>query len=348
MGLQKHFNIKISICFEIKNKPRGGGNQFLKALKEFFERNGVYAYDSRDADIILYNSYQYIAETLRRKKSKHILVHRIDGPIRLYNTLSDKRDGVTNIANRILADGTIFQSKWSRVKNYQMGLKPTPFASTIPNAPDPDLFNHQGKIPFSRSRKIRLVATSWSSNWSKGFAVYKWMDENIDLLRYEMSFIGTSPVKFHNIRHVQPMPSKELAEMLKMSDIFITASQNDPCSNSLIEAMHCGLPAIALNDGGHPEIVRKGGELFDESEEMPDLLEKIVNNYYKYQNAIDLPTMDEIGQQYLDFMQMICEKAQKGEYSPKQPGFWSRVEVRWILFLWKLSSKWRKMNLPLW
>jgi glycosyltransferase involved in cell wall biosynthesis len=43
--------------------------------------------------------------------------------------------------------------------------------------------------------------------------------------------------------------------MLKMSDIFITASKIDTFGLSLIEAQACGLPVLAYNNTSFPEIV---------------------------------------------------------------------------------------------
>ena len=71
-----------------------------------------------------------------------------------------------------------------------------------------------------------------------------------------------------------PLNSQNLANKLRQSDIYITASQNDPCSNSLIEALSCGLPCLALKSGGHSEIVNDDNFLFSTKEE---LLEKVNN-----------------------------------------------------------------------
>ena len=50
-------------------------------------------------------------------------------------------------------------------------------------------------------------------------------------------------------------------------------SQDDPCSNSLIEALHCGLPAIVLNSGGHPEIIGNAGVKFKNRKEIIEAIE---------------------------------------------------------------------------
>lgn len=104
------------------------------------------------------------------------------------------------------------------------------------------------------------------------------------------------------------MSSYALAAELKNSDIFITASQKDPCSNSLIEALHCGLPAVALKDGGHPEIIGTAGELFTSPQEIPLLLDTIAENYQQYQDNIHNPSMEQVGQAYFAFMRKVYEQ----------------------------------------
>ena len=329
--------IKIFISFMLKDRPTGGGNQFLRGLKDCFIKKGCYTTDIRNADIVLFNSHQYIREVadFKRKKPDSIFVHRIDGPIRLYNRLDDRRDSVAYTAMDQVADGTVFQSEWSKKKNIDLGIPTTRFNATIINASDSAIFNRTGRKSWKAGSKIRFIATSWSANWNKGFDVYQWLDQNLDFSRYEMTFVGNTPISFKNIRHIEPLPSHELAMELKKSDIFITASKSDPCSNSLIEALHCGLPAIARNDGGHPGIVGNSGEVFDRIKDIPVLIEKIAQNYEEYQAGINLPSMEEVGKAYYDFMYSIYEAVQKGEYIPKKLTLVGYFRVMCNLWLWE-------------
>ena len=205
-------------------------------------------------------------------------------------------------ANKNIADATVFQSDWSRNENHRLGFPKSTVEKVIMNAALPEFFNRLGKSEFDPKRKIRLIISSWSANKAKGFDTYSWLDQNLDFSRFEVTFVGNSPVPFQHIKHVKPLPPDQLALLLKAHDIYIAASEKDACSNALIEGLSCGLPAIALNDGGHPEIVKNGGELFDEPDQIPFLIEKIVSDYDQYQNQITLPTMEETGSLYLDFI----------------------------------------------
>jgi glycosyltransferase involved in cell wall biosynthesis len=340
---------KIHILYEFIEGPWGGGNQFLKALRSYFRKADVYAEQPEAAEVVLFNSHHYLGGVLKLKRMypNKILIHRVDGPVSYVRGKDRAVDRTIFRFNSFLADGTIFQSSWSRDKNYELGIKKSPYKTVIMNAPDPDIFNREGKRQFS-DKKVKLVATSWSENIRRGFEIYQYLDDHLDFSRYEMTFIGNSPIEFKNINWIRPVPSKELAGILREHDIYITASRNDPCSNALIEALHCGLPAVARNDGGHPEIIGQAGTLFASDKEVIKAIQKAAENYHYFQQKISLPTLDEIGQRYYDFAQSIYNDYLNGNYSPKRVNFFDIMRVRTNTIMWttpnRLKSiiRWRK------
>jgi len=333
--------MKLHILYNFKNGGWGGGNQFLKALRDYFIKKNIYAESVDEADVVLFNSHHELKSILRKKYKfpNKIFIHRIDGPIFKIRNGDLEIDKIIYKFNELLADGTIFQSNYSRQENYKLGFKKNNFESTIINAPDPNIFNRNNKVVFSKNRQIRLIATSWSYNMRKGFDIYRYLDENLDFSKYEMTFIGNSPVQFKNINWIKPLGSKELASQLKQHDIFITASQKDPCSNSLIEALHCGLPVVSLNDGGHPEIVNKAGEIFNDEKNIIEKIEKIVNNYDQYQRKINLPSIDEVSEKYYNFAKNIHNKFQNKFYSTKKINIFHLFKLLSLVYLWKYSNK---------
>lgn len=139
-----------------------------------------------------------------------------------------------------------------------------------------------------------------------------------------MTFVGNSPVKFK-----KPMNSENLSKELKKNDIFITASQ-------IHLLRHCGLPAIGLDDGGHTEIISKAGEVFNEKEEIIKILEKIVENYEKYQQNINLQSLYDIGKRYNQFLGKIYHAQQ---YESKSFNLFNQLILEQTLLLWKISEK---------
>jgi len=333
--------MKIHIIFNFRDGAFGGGNQFLKALRGFFESSAAYETNIAQADVIIFNSYQQINKLIKAKLEfpEKVFIHRVDGPIRLYCRGNDRRDYVVAALNELISDGTVFQSNWSREKNYIMSFPKKNTHTIIMNAPDPEIFNREDKTAYSKKQKTRLIASSWSNNLNKGFEVYRWLDKNLDFNKIDMVFVGRTPIKFHKIKHIYPLDSKRLALELKKSDIFIIASQKDPCSNALIEAMHCGLPAIALRNGGHAEIIGSAGELFENSEEIPALIEKIKSNYSFYQANIKLPGIKDIGTQYYRFCQDIFGQRKKAAFNIKKLSLMGRFKILKEVCLWKASER---------
>ncbi len=330
---------RIHILYKFIEGPWGGGNQFLKALRDYFGKRRAYAENPEEAQVILFNSHHFLDEVFmaKRRYPSKILIHRVDGPISGVRGSDRAIDKTIYQFNKHIADGTVFQSNWSREKNYEIGAGKEPYEITIMNAPDPEIFNRKGRKQFN-AKKVKLVATSWSGNIRRGFDIYQYLDKHLDFNRYEMTFVGNSPIEFRNIRWRKPVPSRELADILREHDIYITASRNDPCSNSLIEALHCGLPVVARNDGGHPEITGKAGVLFENEAGVIEAIEKVTRYYDYYQQEISLPTFDEVGQKYYEFAQNIYADYSSGSYQPKQLNLFDLAILRAQIFKWQVLS----------
>jgi glycosyltransferase involved in cell wall biosynthesis len=240
---------------------------------------------------------------MRLRRPSVLYVHRVDGPVDVYRGRDDGVDRKIWQVNCEQADKTIFQSRYSLEEHLRMGLQ---FKDpvVVMNAADPEIFHARDRIAFSHQRKIRLIASSWSDNINKGAPVYQWLDEHLDWDRYEFTFIGRSPIQFRNIRMMPPVDTEQMAECLRQHDIYMTASRNDPCSNALIEALTCGLPAIFLRSGGHPEIVKEAGYGFEAAEEIPLLLDRLVDEYEPRQSKIAIPSLSEVCAEYLKTLEL--------------------------------------------
>ena len=251
----------------------------------------------------LLNSYNFDFKRLRRhhRRNPCRMVHRVDGPISVYRGFDDGTDERIHSINNELADATVFQSQFSHRKHVEMGMQ---FAEpvVIPNAVDPAIFNARNRGAFSADRRIRLISVSWSDNPNKGAGVYRWLDKKLDWRSFEYVYLGRTQEEFRNISILGAVSSAQVADELRRSDIYITASRNDPCSNSLLEALACGLPCLYLNSGGHPEIAGMAGVPFDDAEDIPNLLEHLMKDYDKYQSAISIPSIADVAERYLSVL----------------------------------------------
>jgi len=313
---------RIHILWNFVQGPYGGGNQFLRSLRKELTARGAYAEDPMKADGILFNSFPTDhtlfkrALDIKRRNPSVVLVHRIDGPLSTIRGTDDQSAdrGIHEFA-KLLADGCIFQSRWSLNHNIKLGFD----AEGIPNivvlnAPSPTLFNTKDKPSF-RAENPRIIATSWSSNLRKGFGDYRWIDENLDFSRYAMSFVGRSVYKFQNIKTVGPVDQGKLAALLKDHDIYISASRYEACSNSILEAIHCGLPALCYNGSSNPETLQGCGLLYERPEEIPGTLETICQDFPSIQQEMAPIPLTTVADRYLEFFEAIL----KNGAAPKRP-----------------------------
>jgi glycosyltransferase involved in cell wall biosynthesis len=303
---------KFTICLwhSFFKPPYGGGNQFMMALKKGLLNLGVEVRENEldeSIDAYILNSIHFDVERFLEFSRNHRLniVHRIDGPIHLIRGYDREKDDLCFELNQQFASATVLQSAWTYQRIADMGYNPVS-PVIIHNAVDGDIFHSIGGVRFDRNRRVRLISTSWSDNPRKGGPIYRWLDRNLDWGRYDYTFVGNVSEKFERINHVPPVPSEELADMLRDHDIYITGSKNDPCSNALIEALSCGLPAIYYKDGGHPELVSAGGLPFRTEEELLEQLDRITDNYELFRNLITVSRLEDVAKKYLSIAREIA------------------------------------------
>jgi glycosyltransferase involved in cell wall biosynthesis len=68
----------------------------------------------------------------------------------------------------------------------------------------------------------------------------------------------------------------DVSEILQASDIFVLNSRSEGMSNALLEALAAGLPCIATDVGGNPELVRDGENGFLVPPDQPAPLSRLI------------------------------------------------------------------------
>ncbi len=337
--------MKIKIIYNFTEGPTGGGNQFLKALKHDFSKAGLYTENQEEANVFLFNSYHNLKEVIKLRKGypRKVFIHRL-GPVfylhrgKLWK-LIDK--AILSLSQE-LADGFIFQSKWALREAEKLGFKVDEAnCQVILNWSDKDIFYPLKEKVFIQgaNQKIKLISTSWSSNQNKGFAIYKFLDENLDFNKYEMVFLGNLPkgFAFKNIKHIKAVSSNEVSRYLRQSDIFITGASNEACSNALIEAIACSLPCLALNSASNPEILKKAGEVFNDTGDLLNKLEKVTRNYSNYLSYLPVRLQSK---DYLQFIERLFTIKKRGQvkriFLKEDLEF---LKIKSFLFLDKIINK---------
>lgn len=293
--------MKISISSKIIEGPWGGGNLFVKNLKNFLENKNIKVvhdlFDS-DIDVILLidprkdsitTSYSYldIINYLKYVNTNTVVVHRFNE--------CDERKNTTGLNNFMIkandcSDLNIFVSQWLQQIYLNQGLKNTN-NKVIMTGADKNIFNSKGYKLWDGYSKIKIVTHHWGNNLNKGFEIYKKLDDMLTSDQYknliQFKYIGNLPenFKFNNTSYLKPLEGNMLANELKSNHIYLTASKNEPSGNHHIEAAQCGLPILYLNSGGIPEFCKGFGVEFNESN-FEEKLNEIIKRYFEIQKGM--------------------------------------------------------------
>jgi glycosyltransferase involved in cell wall biosynthesis len=291
--------MKIHILYEIREKPWGGGNQFLRTLRRWLRKQGKYAEHALDADVLLVNSKDNLVEAMAYTKHGKKIIHRIDGVFAIYR---GRHERILDLSvykfAKNYANAVVFQSRWAQKASHDNGMVTHDHEHVIHNCADDEFFYRPNN--FIQVNNINtILSASWSANEKKGFRYYQRLDNELRFDLYEYRFVGRSCVPFKNIKHLGVMSSKELGDALRTTDIFVSGVEDDACSNSIIEAMTCGCAILALNSGGTPEIINDAGILFADSDDLPSKIEQLVNSLGECRKRMRVPTIDGVGNAYL-------------------------------------------------
>jgi glycosyltransferase involved in cell wall biosynthesis len=291
----------LALFHDFEPAPAGGGHQFLRALVGELERRGLEIERDRisgGTTACLFNSFNFDFARLRRFAREDCrLVHRVDGPIGTYRGFDDGTDARIAGLNAELADATVLQSRYSLEKHAELGIELRD-PVVISNSVDPAIFHPPaGREPLD-GRPLRVLASSWSQNPRKGADVLAWLDREVDPERIAITFVGQSAQRFERLTHVPAVDSHGVARLLREHDVYLAASRDDPCSNALLEALACGLPAAYLDSGGHPELVGDAGLPFAAPEEVPGVLERLAADLDGFRSRIVVPSLEEVADAY--------------------------------------------------
>jgi len=300
--------MRLFIYYNTTDKPWGGSNSFIKAFKKYINNKRKVAIQlvtdiNADYDIFFMNGcsksaakgkrtsinlkeiekikkygYTSFIKRVLSKKIKKKIVYRLDGLRAIYNNEFSPMDELQIQASNF-ADHIVFQSKHCLDSFKSFGYNKNNY-SIITNGVDQAIFTMRKRL-WNKIDKLKIFSANWSSNPNKGFRTIAAFSENE---RIESYFVGNWPDKIDkkNVIFFPPMKQEELAKRYKKCDIFLHAAKNDPCPNTVLEALSCGLPVIYHNSGGSVEIAKEYGvplpKLIND-ETIQTTLEKIKQNY---------------------------------------------------------------------
>lgn len=187
----------------------------------------------------------------------------------------------------------------------------------IKNPVDSDLFkildkiNCRNKYNISKNKPVLFFLADHFEYPRKGFNVLK---ESLNSLDTEVTLLtagrGNLPAKIGKaeIKPFGLVQNKNLlVELYNCSDLLINPSLADISSNTVIEAMSCGIPSVVFNIGGIPELINETNGLIAEStspEALTDSINSALNKNYNREeirnSAIENHSYEIIGKKYAD------------------------------------------------
>lgn len=284
-----------------ESSSNGGGNYFVMNLDKYLSQNNfkvVYELQENIDLIFMIDprkntafNKNYGLEDIMDYKSKHPkvkIIYRV-------NENDIKREKSINIEPILVetmksVDYVVFVSEWLKnyfIDKYKLSIK----CCSIINGCNINDFYYDKNKTNKKNKKIKLVTHHHSSNYLKGFHIYneidKLLENNNDI---EFTYIGNynKEYKPKNIKLLPSANGKELGNLLRKHDIYLTATQYEPGAMHYVEGMSCGLPVLySINGGGAHEVCKTAGEEYNDIKTMFEKLTTIKNNYDKYVSQID-------------------------------------------------------------
>jgi glycosyltransferase involved in cell wall biosynthesis len=159
----------------------------------------------------------------------------------------------------------------------------------IPNGVDTTEFKPARR---KRSGPLRLISVGRLIR-RKGYDV---LIEAMAGLDAELTLVGEGPeqdklqrlAQQHKVRvrFAGAVPHSRVAQELQKADVFVLPSRAEGMSNSVLEAMACGLPVVVSDVGGAEELVNGNGSVLEK--ESSDKLHQILKQYVQSRPLVNM------------------------------------------------------------
>lgn len=252
--------------------------------------------------------YENRIRNLKTKNPKMKIIHRLDDKYQILCKLYGYDDTVNWLAKQ--ADLVVFQTKYNeslyteKVSTIFSKTEPLNLTNTkvIFNGVDTTVFSPSGsKLELKGKYKILHVAATGMVRKGLG-TVLEFADllkNNSDIQFYLAGKQSDDPIygndikKFDNVHQLDFTEDRyKLAEYYRSCDVLLFPSIDDCSPNVVLEAMSCGLPVVAANSGGTPELIIKddvkGGILISDQNPIYALKEVLNNLEMFKKSAIEL------------------------------------------------------------
>lgn len=255
--------MKIALPDSIDWNAQGGGWSFCRNFLKSMQGN-IVDYDQADIFFIPSASMVSREDVLKAKQDGKKIVLRCDNIIRNSRNRNTGMSRMRDFAD--WANLVVFQSEFAE-ELLNPFLK-TEQGRVIYNSVDESIFNENNRVEGKNRYYYGKHSSDETKNWEMARVAYQGIQEDLpdailnlvgrydgNLQEYNFDFYNDE--KFRYWGYISD--PQAMANIYKQSDYFIYTYFNDACSNSLIEALMCGVkiydPYNMANTGGTPEIL---------------------------------------------------------------------------------------------
>lgn len=245
------------------SQKAGGGWTFVSNFRNAMAGIITDNYDDASVYFIAGATMVQRDEVLKAKSDGKKIVLRVDNAVR---NSRNRNTGMSRMHDFVQwADLVVYQSQWARKYLMPYLGKDGP---VIHNSVNTDIFNNSNRHPqdheiylYSRFNRDETknweVARYWYSRQAnRGAELFIVGNYSPELIDGNFDFYNGESFKFLGVQ-----PLEALASIYKQSNYLIYTYYNDCCSNTLIEALCCGLklagPEYFQTTGGAPEIISR-------------------------------------------------------------------------------------------
>lgn len=260
----------------------GGGWTFIDNFVKGFDK-GLLTNNPNKATIIFIPSSSMVGKTDNIEAFKNMgkkIVLRVDNAVRDSRNRGSGMSKMKRISD--MSDMVIYQSRWA-FQYLQPYLKSHQF-HTIYNGVDTDIFKKDGEsIDFGKHKPIYLYSRynkdetkRWEKAWFDFQMIYRNFPESKlvicgrfsdEIRQYNFDFFNGE-----NYQYIGVIESpQEMAKVYRGCNILLAPYYNDCYSNTIQEALACGLHIECDETGGNPEILKNGA--------IP--IQSMCNNYFE-------------------------------------------------------------------
>ena len=283
--------IRIHFTYRHVEKPWGGANNFIRALRAELLRSGNFVLtDSLDetCDIVFMNqlgmgpgngSGRHRLRDVRRvagRDGRQVIVRAVNlnrhaFPMGPRNILFGTFEDLATIALLNMADRVVFQSAYQASVFAAAGFQ-GPNSQVVHNGADPSFWNECAPMPV-RAGALRIVSATASDRATKrhDLIARASLVPGVEVLHCGAWPAGVKP---GNTRLLGTLTRFELAGLYAGAHLFMHPAVKDPCPNAIFEAVCAGLPVLYnAGPGSSREIVGDCGMALNE-EALEDSLQE--------------------------------------------------------------------------